>query len=1169
MIKAVRYFAFSLIDSQSAAALMGKQQMTHMRPVILSNDQVMASSVDNEKEESAWIQTEAEAFPRACMETLNQALERSPKNGDWIKAELIPNLYQRDQKFRHSATTYKWAPEYINPASVKVYIHRDGRIVSHGRPRLARECLEPAGQGGVVIGTMDSLDQFYANNSYPEYEHPEVDGGSDRWSIRQTLDYANRMLNSVSSANLKEPINGLHYQEAPFTLLVFRDGDDSSVKPLLAVYDAIETLDLSAPCLERFTLPLLDKSAPASREPDSANNNVWGTLQPGVDLSDDQGIAVVSSLDLQDGEVQAINGPPGTGKTAILKEIVASTVVLAALNNEPPPLIAISSTNNQAIRNAMSSLTKHTGSENRLHQRWITGAPGHAVYAVSQHGEALADANQLYTMSQLDAFEADIDIGQAEVEFCRHTMAHLKRQKISSAKDAVAALQSQLKISTKTQVWARTLRDRIEQIKDEASFAKIQKEVTKQKSQWLTHADRDGELASTWSSLETGMRDIDTRFKESSGLIKEFKKHRKIIHNELATHPILRRAPFLSNTEIGSRIAKARISAALQASELPAGYITISSAKKYYTDQRNTQRRSARVLLKKLAASSTMKDWEAAAEKELALRWRYNWFWLAVHIREGQWISLVRDTLKNNDPDKRTHDKVMRRLHRHAALTPVLVATLHRLPKVLTYWDIGKQSELPLMNALDHLIIDEAGQCSPDITSASLALTKKATLIGDRAQLEPVWSVTEREDAGNRVASGLMTQAESNGMRGSQFTQCGGATSVGSALWLAQQTTTACEGGEQPGLWLKVNRRSVPDILSISNMLCYKNALKPGREAIVDGLYPALGTLAVPGTCLQSSGSRINYFEASVIAEWLAKEQSRIVAHYDKQISECVAVITPFKAQADLLQQMIDREIGSDLGVVVGTVHSMQGAEKPIIILSLTYSADQHPQSMFFDQQPTMLNVAASRGQDSLIIAGDVDVLNRAGGPGKTLATQVQKLGSPVPWHPWSTETIRYGKTLWGSDDAVTWLTNVTENPLALALSDETVNELIIAITDMDAEGLQSSGQLMIKAVREGFRITLIMAQSTALEHSDASRLGRGLDVLQKNGVGIRYVSTVLSNKAWLSNGMMMISQSSWLCSGSMEHVIVIQDRENLEMNRIKLAYGLQSLEPAREQAAG
>ncbi|HGC3407096.1 TPA: AAA domain-containing protein, partial [Escherichia coli] len=54
-------------------------------------------------------------------------------------------------------------------------------------------------------------------------------------------------------------------------------------------------------------------------------------------------------LTQQQGDMLAVNGPPGTGKTTLVLSIIATEWTRAALNQTEPPVIIATSTNNQAV----------------------------------------------------------------------------------------------------------------------------------------------------------------------------------------------------------------------------------------------------------------------------------------------------------------------------------------------------------------------------------------------------------------------------------------------------------------------------------------------------------------------------------------------------------------------------------------------------------------------------------------------------------------------------------------------------------------------------------------------------------------------------------------------------------------------------------------------------
>lgn len=1160
MIKSVRYFAFSLIDSQSADAFVSRQRMNNALAFELMPLQVARQAVDAEQDQATYIAAEGAGIAPIGQKDIDRAFELIA-NGDWLKVEILPTVYRRDVKYRHSARTHQWAPEYINPISFKAYIHRSGKLISHSRPRIARECLEPAGQGGIILGTIDELDTFYEENPYPDYEHPAQGESEERLSIEDTLAYCDRMLAEVCRGDLEQPLEGLRYQRLDNPILILKAEQDASIKPLLAVYDALETLNATAPCLERFVGPLEQRESPhPASDRDLARPGVqWGTLQPEVRLSDDQIRAVNASLTMKPGSVLAINGPPGTGKTAILKEIVATQVVRSVLGNQPAPLLAITSTNNQAIRNAMESLTRYTTGNQILHQRWINDVEGFAVYAVSQHGEALADEYNLFTLNRLDNLEQTLDLAQAAVQFCRRANEVLRPETpYSTIEDACSGLKRRLRSEAKTQAWATALPKQIMATKSENQFRKLLADFKQHKAAWLSRHALDHPFNQAWSKLETTLVEAAHYFEQIKRNQGTARQHLEVIQSTWQEHPILRRLGFGRYSGLLQPLARKAINEALVAQGLDPGYTTEAETKSHYQKLHKEYAATAREMFQRLAHSTDLSDWQTQAERDLAKHYRSDWFWLAIHVREGQWLMELRDTLRARDPDKRTQDKVTRRLNRHALITPVLVATLHRLPKVLSHWDIGQQCELPLFNILDTLIIDEAGQCSTDVAAASLALTQRAICFGDRGQLEPVHSVSEREDIGNRIASGLLTKEQARGFENERFNACGGSTSGGSALWLAQKSTCFTNSdGRDPGLWLTVNRRSVPDILELSNQLCYEGTLVSGRDNTTASPFPSVAVMEIPGRCQEKLGSRLNQMEGMSIVTWLAHEKNAIEQAYGKPLKECVGVITPFKAQADFLQARMDRQLGKDQAVTVGTIHSLQGAERPIIVLSLTYSAEGHPQSLFFDQSPTMLNVAASRAQDSLIVMGDLDVLARAQNCAKLLAEYLQERAIPLRWAPWHADMGNQVGAVWGRSANAALVPAPDGHALLMALGDDTITEVTITASQVECAPLQTLGNEMIKASQRGCKITLIVGQKSTLSHPESARIGRGFDALQNNGVSIRYSANVLSNRVCLSNNMTLITPTSWFGATNPEQILLVQDDQGSELRRLRAAYNL------------
>jgi len=94
----------------------------------------------------------------------------------------------------------------------------------------------------------------------------------------------------------------------------------------------------------------------------------------------------------------------------------------------------------------------------------------------------------------------------------------------------------------------------------------------------------------------------------------------------------------------------------------------------------------------------------------------------------------------------------------------------------------------------------------------------------------------------------------------------------------------------------------------------------------------------------------------------------------DKNYS--VGVITPYRAQLDLIQKRIKVLSLKNISVEANTVDAFQGSQKDIILYSTVRSSDV-PQIGFLDEH-SRLNVSFSRAKRLLLIVGDFDFLNNS-----------------------------------------------------------------------------------------------------------------------------------------------------------------------------------------------
>jgi hypothetical protein len=335
------------------------------------------------------------------------------------------------------------------------------------------------------------------------------------------------------------------------------------------------------------------------------------------------------------------------------------------------------------------------------------------------------------------------------------------------------------------------------------------------------------------------------------------------------------------------------------------------------------------------------------------------------------------------------------------AIGPVVVSTVYALPSFFKFRNIPEAG----FNAADVMIIDEASQCQPEIITPALAFAKKAFVVGDVKQLEPVSKLApqhEKEIRESVIGSSPAAQIHADLL-----------VTTGNAMLIAERA-----GGTRH-LMLRGHYRCVPEIMSFFSKMCYGDKLVPMRKPRMDSenfhFAPPMGLyVADSETRKLKSGSMDNKTEARAIAEFLVRNADNIEALFGEPIEQCVGILTPYAAQRTVLASEIRRgfsargkTLAANLDVdwldafktageygtftkkfgprpdvsrhmTLGTVHQFQGGQKKMIIISLTADgATKDTGPRFIDQSVNLLNVAVSRARESLLVFSAPGLITR------------------------------------------------------------------------------------------------------------------------------------------------------------------------------------------------
>ncbi|MEY2833894.1 MAG: hypothetical protein RLZZ574_3153 [Cyanobacteriota bacterium] len=107
--------------------------------------------------------------------------------------------------------------------------------------------------------------------------------------------------------------------------------------------------------------------------------------------------------------------------------------------------------------------------------------------------------------------------------------------------------------------------------------------------------------------------------------------------------------------------------------------------------------------------------------------------------------------------------------------------------------------------------------------------------------------------------------------------------------------------------------------------------------------------------------------------------------------SDTIGVIFPYRRQADALTNSLRSRWSDFSSNSIGTVHTFQGGQKSVIILS-TRQCHSKDSLWFINRRPNLLNVAVSRARELFILVGNLKLL-REGEYSKLLVEYIEQFG--------------------------------------------------------------------------------------------------------------------------------------------------------------------------------
>jgi len=248
------------------------------------------------------------------------------------------------------------------------------------------------------------------------------------------------------------------------------------------------------------------------------------------------------------------------------------------------------------------------------------------------------------------------------------------------------------------------------------------------------------------------------------------------------------------------------------------------------------------------------------------------------------------------------------------------------------------------------LLIDEAGQAVPQAAAGAIWRSRRVVVVGDPLQLEPVVSIPYTAQHALRLHYGVSE------------TWLTGSTS---AQKLADRATpfgtTVVQANEK--LWvgspLRVHRRCDREMFDVANRIAYDGLMVFGTQERQDfGLPP-------------TSWHDVVSHDAD--KHWIPSEGEAVLSlvHSIRRsgYGSDIFLISPFRTVVDGLRRMAKQNVLD--GIKVGTIHTVQGKEADVVILVLGGNPKRPGAKAWAAEKPNLLNVAATRAKRRLYVVGN------------------------------------------------------------------------------------------------------------------------------------------------------------------------------------------------------
>lgn len=295
-------------------------------------------------------------------------------------------------------------------------------------------------------------------------------------------------------------------------------------------------------------------------------------------------------------------------------------------------------------------------------------------------------------------------------------------------------------------------------------------------------------------------------------------------------------------------------------------------------------------------------------------------------------------------------------------LIPVISSTFASIGRLFRYLEPG---------SLGWLLIDEAGQAVPQAAVGAIWRAKRVLSIGDPFQIEPICTVPSEVIDGmakmniqDHTLSWAPSQISVQNLMDRASVFGSKRTIQDESYWL--------------GSPLRVHRRCLEPMFTIANTIAYEKSMLFATGLFESTLSPScwwdIGGHTTNKQYVPDQGNALKGLLMDSLAK-LDEPDLYVISPFREIISQIHQLLLDDKALGELFKQKFPNiQFHHWLCQAVGTVHTFQGKQASAVYFVLGGDKSTFGAIEWASRKPNLLNVAVTRAQSRFYVIGDYDL---------------------------------------------------------------------------------------------------------------------------------------------------------------------------------------------------